>query len=47
MTKKKYIGQLVSIEYTDRPAAIKGFVIDYNDAWTLLKYNRVDYVIDG
>jgi hypothetical protein len=47
MTKKKYIGQLVSIKYTDRPTPIFGFVIDYNDDWTLLKYNPVDYVIDG
>ncbi|RZK26046.1 MAG: hypothetical protein EOO43_03895 [Flavobacterium sp.] len=47
MTKKKYIGQLVSIKYNDRPTPIFGFVIDYNDDWTLLKYNPVDYVIDG
>jgi hypothetical protein len=47
MAKKKYIGQLVSIKYTDRPTPIFGFVIDYNDEWTLLKYNPVDYVIDG
>ena len=47
MTMKKYIGQLMSIKYTDRPTAIKGFVIDYNDGWTLLEYNPVDYVIDG
>src|SRR3954468_14005432 len=47
MIKKKYIGKLVSIKYTDRPTPIFGFVIDYNDEWTLLKYNPVDYVIDG
>ena len=47
MTKKKYVGKLVSIKYTDRPTPICGFVIDYNDDWTLLKYNLVDYVIDG
>ena len=47
MNKKKYIGQLVSIKYSDRPTPISGFVIDYNDEWTLLKYNPVDYVIDG
>lgn len=47
MNKKKYIGQLVSIKYSDRPTPISGFVIDYNDQWTLLKYNLVDYVIDG
>jgi len=47
MTKKKYIGQLVSIKYSDRPTPIFGFVINYNEEWTLLKYNPVDYVIDG
>ena len=47
MTKKKYIGQLVSIKYSDRPTPIFGFVIDYNDDWTLLKYNPVDYIVDG
>lgn len=47
MTKKKYIGQLVSIKYNDRPTPIFGFVIDYNAEWTLLKYNPFDYIIDG
>ena len=47
MTKKKYIGQLVSIKYNDRPTPIFGFVINYNDEWTLIKHNPVDYVIDG
>jgi hypothetical protein len=47
MTKKKYIGQLVSIKYSDRPTPIFGFVITYNDDWTLLKYNPVDYIVDG
>jgi hypothetical protein len=47
MAKRKYIGQLVSVKYADRPTPIFGFVVDYNDEWTLLKYNPVDYVIDG
>jgi len=47
MKRKKYIGQLVSIKYNDRPTPIVGFVIDYNDDWTLLKYNPVDYIVDG
>lgn len=47
MTKKKYIGQLISISFKDRPTSISGFVIDYNDEWTLLKQNPVDYIIDG
>ena len=44
---KKLTGQLISIKFTDRKTPIYGFVIDYNDGWTLLKYNVVDYVIDG
>lgn len=47
MTKKKHIGKLISIKYNDRPTPIFGFVIDYNDDWTLLKYNPVDYIVDG
>ena len=47
MKKKKYLGQLVSVKYSDRPTPIFGIVIDYNDDWTLLKHNPVDYVIDG
>ena len=47
MDKKKYIGQLVSIKYTDRPTPFFGFVVDYNDDWTLLKLNSSDYLIDG
>jgi len=47
MTKKKYIGQLITINFKDRPTPISGFVIDYNDEWTLLKQNPVDYIIDG
>lgn len=47
MKKKKYIGQLLSIRFTDRKEVISGIVIDYNDDWMLMKNNRVDYVIDG
>ena len=47
MTRKKHIGQLISIKYTDRPTPICGFVITYNDDWTLMKYNPVDYITDG
>lgn len=47
MKKKKYVGQLISIKYSDRPTPIFGFVVDYNDEWTLLKYNPTDYIIDG
>ncbi len=47
MKKKKHIGQLVSVKFTDRKTPIYGFVVDYNDDWTLMKYNPVDFVIDG
>lgn len=47
MKKKKHIGQLVSVKFTDRKTPICGYVVDYNDEWTLMKYNPVDYIIDG
>ncbi len=47
MKKKEYIEQLISIKYTDRKTPIYGYVIDYNEDWTLMKYNPVDYIIDG
>lgn len=47
MKKKKHIGQLVSVKFTDRKTPIYGYVVDYNDDWTLMKYNPVDYIIDG
>lgn len=47
MKKKKHIGQLVSVTFTDRKTPISGYVVDYNDDWTLMKYNPVDYIIDG
>lgn len=47
MKKKKYIGQLISVKFTDRKIPIYGYVVDYNDNWTLMKYNPVDYIIDG
>ncbi|HNR19712.1 MAG TPA: hypothetical protein PKN75_12390 [Bacteroidia bacterium] len=47
MKKKKHIGQVISVKFTDRKEPICGFVVDYNDDWTLMKYNPVDYVIDG
>ncbi len=47
MKKKKHIGQLISIKFTDRKTPISGLVLDYNNDWTLMKYNPVDYQIDG
>jgi len=47
MKGKKLIGDLISVKFTDRKNPIYGYVIDYNDDWTLLKYNPVDYIIDG
>jgi hypothetical protein len=46
---KKYLGQLLSFkfEFTNRVQIYSGYLIDYNEDWTLLKYNPVDYVIDG
>lgn len=47
MKKKKHIGQLISVKFTDRKTPIYGYVVDYNHDWTLIKYNPVDYIIDG
>ncbi len=47
MKKKSYVGRLISLKYRDRKTPIYGFVVDYNDDWTLMKYNPGDYVIDG
>lgn len=47
MKKKKHIGKLVSVKFMDRKTSIYGYVVDYTDDWTLMKYNLVDYVIDG
>ncbi|MBI1185653.1 hypothetical protein GC194_15405 [bacterium] len=49
MTKKKHIGQIVSFRfgYLSSEKIYSGYVVDYNDDWTLLKYNPVDYVRDG
>lgn len=49
MIKKKHIGQIISFkfEYVNNIEIYRGYIIDYNDDWTLLKYNTVDYVRDG
>jgi hypothetical protein len=40
-------GRFISIKYRDRKEIFSGYLIDYNDEWTLIKYNPVDYVVDG
>jgi hypothetical protein len=47
MKKRKHIGELISVKFSDRKEPIYGFVIDYNNDWTLMRYNPVDYVLDG
>jgi hypothetical protein len=47
MKAKHYVGRLISIRFTDRKTPIYGYVVDYSDDWTLMKYNPVDYIIDG
>lgn len=44
---KKYSNELISIKYTDRKNPFYGFLLGFNSDWTLLKYNPVDYLIDG
>lgn len=47
--KKQFIGKVVSFrfQYVDCEEIFRGYVIDYNDDWTLLKHNRFDYFMDG
>jgi hypothetical protein len=44
---KEYLGKFVTFKYRNRKNYISGFLIDLNDDWTLIKYNPVDYLIDG
>jgi hypothetical protein len=44
---KELKGKLISIKYRDRKDLISGFLIDFNDNWTLIKHNSGDYIIDG
>lgn len=47
MKKKAFIGQLLSVHFSDRKEPISGIVLDYTDEWTWMRYNPVDYVVDG
>lgn len=47
MASKKHVGQLISLHLRNRATPISGFVLGYNDEWTLLRYRPVDYVLDG
>lgn len=44
--KATYINKLVSFSLMDE-TAISGIVLNYNDEWTLLRLNPVDFVLDG
>ncbi|HTN46572.1 MAG TPA: hypothetical protein VL098_09510 [Flavipsychrobacter sp.] len=44
---KKYIGELISLKLNNRLEPVYGIVIEYNEEWTLMKHNPVDYVVDG
>ena len=43
---KKYLGQLISIEFDDLKEIFSGFLIDYSEEWILLRKNPVDFVLD-
>ncbi|MBY0536626.1 MAG: hypothetical protein K2P88_12320 [Chitinophagaceae bacterium] len=47
MLTRRNIGKLITVEYTDRPTPIRGFLIDFSENWILLKFNVHDYVMDG
>ncbi|MGL2994078.1 hypothetical protein [Flavobacterium sp. TSSA_36] len=44
---KKYLGQLISIEFEDLKEVFTGFLIDYSEEWILLRKNPVDFILDG
>jgi len=46
---KKHIGQIVSFKfnYINDEEVFRGYIIDYNEDWTLLKYNVNDFLRDG
>ncbi len=44
---KKYKGSLISLKLRSRRIPVDGVVIDYDADWTLVRYNPVDYVLDG
>ena len=46
---KKDIGQLYTFtfQYSDCEEIYSGYIVDFTDNWVLLKYNVVDYVVDG
>jgi len=47
MDFKNYKGKLVTVKFSDREESYSGIVVDSNQDWVLLKYNPVDFVIDG
>jgi hypothetical protein len=44
---KDLIGKLVSIKYRDRKDFISGYLVDFNEDWTLIKYNPIEFIVDG
>ena len=44
---KDFKYKFLSFKYRERKNPICGFLIDFNENWTLIKNNVVDYVIDG
>lgn len=45
----RLIGKLITLkfDYFDETIEYRGYLIDFNKDWVLLKHNRVDYVVDG
>jgi hypothetical protein len=47
MAKRNFIGRLISLHFRDRTTPISGFVMAYDDDWTLMRYREVDYILNG
>lgn len=47
MEKKKHIGNIVTIGFTDKEETLEGLIINYNEDWTLMRPVFFDYMLDG
>ncbi|MCW7471887.1 hypothetical protein ND863_20185, partial [Leptospira kanakyensis] len=47
MKEQKFINNVISFKVKNRKKSILGYLIQYNQDWTLLRHIPVDYVLDG
>lgn len=44
---KNHLHKLITVAFKDKKAHFSGFLLDYNEDWILLRYNPVDFILDG